>query len=71
MNSIHHTHLNENEYDHVSEETHCEDDHGEELAEEVQVRPEVQGVHSLQAHSEYHLGDAKDHGPVIPDYEIK
>jgi hypothetical protein len=62
-----HSYLDENEYDHVSEEPYSKDDHGKELAEEVEVGSEVQGVHSFQAYSEYHLSDAEDHGPVIPD----
>lgn len=68
MINVSHTHLDENEDDHVSEESHCEDDHREKLTEEVQVRSEVQRIHPFQAYSEYHLCDAEDHGPDIPDY---
>lgn len=49
--------------EHLSpEEGEYEDDHGDELEEEVQALLEVNGVHGLQANSERHLDYPEDDG---------
>ena len=56
-------HLNEDQDDHVAEESYSEYYHGQELAEEVKVGAEVERVDALEADTEDHLSDAEDHGP--------
>lgn len=60
---------------HAPEEREHEDDHGDELEEEVKAFPEVHSVHRLKADTERHLSHAEDdwglHLHGVEEQELK